>query len=216
MPPKKVITEPKPKGRAAAKKAAAAKAEDGTDGKLTEAQEKHALQKRFLGAMSYKCKNMTEGEMAEQQKQVELYKAQSPQLKAEALAEFARTKNIKFVGQWAKRITESSAKNTTQHEGWMSKQQIMHLANVLPSCPEYETLWTALEITLLWRPHSLQTWADIGVREYYFVHSECLKTVVSTVDSTELAGKGTGKGSSMDMLTLTGDPYVFANVTCMS
>ena len=74
------------------------------------------------------------------------------------------------------------------------RSQIMKLNSCDKSDTNYAILWAALMPTLSERPHKVSAWAELGIKEYYYIHEDAEKVSNSTKSSTGHKGKSSGKG----------------------
>lgn len=71
----------------------------------------------------------------------------------------------------------------------------MKLNDVDIKHPSYKKLWEALEKTLVSRPHEVEAWAALDVKQYFYSFRKATAIENSTCSSTVNIGKGTGKGT---------------------
>ena len=197
MAPKKADTKKasKKKEESTAKRAKKEEA-DPADVEAAPAQEpeKLALQKQFNSACKYLSSKDTPEQIEAKRQALQTYLAGRPEVKAEALEQFARDKSLKWAGNWVRKIKEETCTKDTSVRGWMLPEEIMELKKVNKQNPQYDALWSALKGTLVEREHDEPSWAALGLKQYYYAHQEHQKVEVSSSSSTTMEGKAAGKG----------------------
>ena len=76
----------------------------------------------------------------------------------------------------------------------------MKLRKIESTHPRYELLWEALKPSLVEREHRDRCWADIGEKEYYYVHDEAARVENTSANAIVNGGKASGKGITMAAL----------------
>ena len=115
-PDAKKKAEPKKRGKQEKDAPAEAEVEEGTE----DDQTKHAVQKQFLSACRYMGSRATPEEVEAKRKALQLYLEGNPDIKADALTNYAKDKSMKWAAGWVRQSDEVNSTTTEQLRGWMT------------------------------------------------------------------------------------------------
>lgn len=103
---------------------AAEKAETQNEMQEVTAENKEAVNKRLLSALSYKSKDDDDDTMAAKKIALENYKAANPEQRFQAMQNYLRNKNAvqkwTWLGSWTQTVAESRKDVVERFEDWMT------------------------------------------------------------------------------------------------